>query len=147
MTPDVNILVAAFRSDHPHHQPARAWLEGAVTEAGSGTLLRLQPMVIASFLRLVTHPKIFVQPTPIEAALEFVDALLSAPGVEQPHIGAEWESLRKLCSERSLKANDLPDAWLAATVLHQGEHLVTFDADFRKLLPRGRYTRLKAQPA
>ena len=143
MTPDVNVLVAASRSDHPHYRVAREWLETAVANAARGSALRLQPMVISSFLRLVTHPKIFVHPTPIDAALDFIDALLGAPGVEQPEVGAEWPTLRDLCTSKDLAANDLPDAWLAATVLHQGEHLVTFDADFRKLLPRGEYTRLK----
>jgi uncharacterized protein len=88
VTPDVNVLVAASRSDHPHHAVARAWVEQAVADAGRGlALLKLQPMVIASFLRLVTHPKIFVYPTPMREALRFVDALLSAPGVEQPALG------------------------------------------------------------
>lgn len=58
MTPDVNVLVAASRSDHPHHATAHAWLEQALVDASRGSALKLQPMVIASFLRLVTHPKI-----------------------------------------------------------------------------------------
>jgi hypothetical protein len=45
--------------------------------------------------------------------------------------------LRKLCAEMELAANDVPDAWLAATVINQGEHLVSFDADFRRLLSGG----------
>lgn len=75
-------------------------------------------------------------------ALRFIDALLSAPGVEQPALSAEWPQLRKLCSEHSLRANAIPDAWLAAAVLRQSEHLVSFDADFRRLLPRSQFTRL-----
>ncbi len=142
MTPDVNVLVAASRSDHSHHAVARAWVEQAVADAGRGLALKLQPMVIASFLRLVTHPKIFVHPTPMSEALRFVDALLSAPGVEQPALGAEWPALRKLCADSELVANAVPDAWLAATVIHQGEHLVSFDADFRRLLSRTQFTRL-----
>lgn len=142
MTPDVNVLVAASRSDHPHHAVARTWLERAIADASQGTPLKLQPMVIASFLRLVTHPRIFIQPTPMSEALRFVDALLSAPGVEQPALGAEWPDLRRLCADKALAANDVPDAWLAAAVMHQAEHLVSFDADFRRLLPRARFTRL-----
>lgn len=144
MTPDVNVLVAASRSDHPHHASARTWLEQAITDASQGTPLKLQPMVIASFLRLVTHPKIFVHPTPMPEALRFVDALLTAPGVEQPALAAEWPALRKLCAGKSLAANDVPDAWLAAAVIYQGEHLVSFDADFKRLLSRGQFTRLTA---
>jgi toxin-antitoxin system PIN domain toxin len=142
VTPDVNVLVAASRSDHPHHATARAWLEQALINAGQGTPLTLQPMVIASFLRLVTHPKIFIQPTPISEALRFVDALLSAPGVEQPALAAEWPQFRKLCADKALAANDVPDAWLAAAVIHQGEHVISFDADFKRLLSRNQFTRL-----
>lgn len=142
VTPDVNVLLAANRADHPHHEPARLWLQQALKNAAEGARLALQPMVIASFLRLATHPKIFVEPTPLEAALRFVDALLAAPGVERPLLGAEWPVLRRLCEEKDLRGNDLPDAWLAAAVLQQGEHLVSFDRDFKRLLPRRHYTRL-----
>ena len=143
MTPDVNVLLAASRSDHPHHHPARACLTRARDEAVLGAPLSLQPMVIASFLRLATNSRIFVEPTPIEAALRFIDALLAAPGVAQPALGAEWPHLRRLCAEKSLRGNDLPDAWLAAAVLQQGEHLASFDGDFKRLLPRERFTRLE----
>jgi predicted nucleic acid-binding protein len=53
MTPDVNVLVAASRSDHPHHRIARSWLEDTASAAASGGTLILMPMVLASFLRLV----------------------------------------------------------------------------------------------
>jgi toxin-antitoxin system PIN domain toxin len=143
VTPDVNVLVAASRSDHPHHAVARTWLEQAITDASQGMPLKLQPMVIASFLRLVTHPRIFVNPTPISDALRFIDALLTSVGTEQPTLGAEWLVLRKLCADKMLVANDLPDAWLAAAVIQQGEHLVSFDGDFKRLLPGTQFTRLK----
>jgi toxin-antitoxin system PIN domain toxin len=144
MTLDVNVLVAASRSDHPHHAVARGWLEQAVTKAPATVALTLQPMVTASFLRLVTHPKIFVNPTPIAEALRFVNALQSMPGISAPRLGAEWPTLCKLCVEKQLSANDLPDAWLAAAVIHQGEHLVTFDRDFSRLLTRSQLTRLES---
>ncbi|MCC6194782.1 MAG: PIN domain-containing protein [Burkholderiales bacterium] len=142
MTPDVNVLVAASRSDHRHHAVARAWLEQALTDASRGTPLKLQPMVIASFLRLVTHSKVFANPTPMPDALDFVDALLGAPGVTQPDLGAEWPALRRLCADKALTANDVPDAWLAAAVIHQGDHLVSFDGDLKRLLSRSQFTRL-----
>ena len=37
---------------------------------------------------------------------------------------------------------DLPDAWLAAAVTQTGEHLVSFDRDFRKLLGRSQFSLL-----
>lgn len=143
MTPDVNVLVAASRSDHPHHAVARAWLEEAVAATDAGTTLTLMPMVLASFLRLVTSPRIFQLPTPIDDAVAFVDALLASPGVHLASLGPEWLKLRQLCLDKQLGGNDLPDAWLSAAVVQLGEHLVSFDRDFRQLLGRGQFTLLE----
>lgn len=140
MTPDVNVLVAASRGDHPHHKTAYACLNEAIAACADGASIKLMPMVAASFLRLVTSPKIFVHPASAEDAVGFLDALLAVPGVEMPLLGAEWPVLRQLCLEKRLAANDIPDAWLAATVIQLGEHLVTFDADFKKLLRRAQVT-------
>ncbi|MDP4029922.1 MAG: VapC toxin family PIN domain ribonuclease [Gallionella sp.] len=140
MTPDVNLLVAASRSDHPHHKIAFSCIDDAVAACANGASLKLMPMVVASFLRLVTHPKIFVHPTPVEEAVSFIDSLLAIPGIEMPSLGVEWPMLRQLCATKKLVANDIPDAWLAAAVIQLGEHLVTFDSDFKKLLGRTQVT-------
>jgi uncharacterized protein len=142
MTPDVNVLVAASRSDHPHHSVARTWLEQAALAAAAGSALTLMPMVLASFLRLVTSPKIFRVPTPINDALGFVDALLAIAGVQLATLGPEWPHLRQLCVDKQLVGNELPDAWLAAAAIHLGEHVVSFDRDFRKLIGRAQFTLL-----
>lgn len=147
MTPDVIVLVAASRSDHPHHQVAREWLERSLGTAGTGAAFTLMPMVAASFLRLVTSPRIFLVPTPVEAAVAFIDALLATPGVQLAQLGPEWSKLRQLCLAKSLRGNDMPDAWLASAVAQLGEHLVTFDRAFRRLLSRSQYTLLVAEPA
>ena len=142
MTPDVNVLVAASRSDHPHHAVAYDWLERAIGVAGTGAAFTLMPMVLASFLRLVTSPKVFQLATPVEDAVAFIDALMASPGVHIAPLGPEWAKLRQLCLDKQLGGNDLPDAWLSAAVIHLGEHLVSFDRDFRKLLARSQFTLL-----
>jgi uncharacterized protein len=144
MTPDVNVLVAALRPDHPHHAVASAWFESAIVEASTGARFTLMPMVIASYLRLVTSAKIFAKPTAIKDAISAVDKIPSEPGVALATLGAEWAELRDLCTAKSLSGNDVPDAWLASATLHVGEHLVTFDRDFKKLLPRSQLTVLLA---
>jgi uncharacterized protein len=144
MTPDVNVLVAALRPDHPHHAVASAWLESAIVEAATGARFTLMPMVIASYLRLVTSAKIFAKPTAIRDAVSAVDKILAEPGVVLATLGTEWAELRDLCTAKNLSGNDLPDAWLAAATVHVGEHLVTFDRDFKKLLPRSQLTVLLA---
>jgi len=143
MTPDVNVLVAASRSDHPHHDIARGWLDDALDATERGAPFTLMPMVIASMLRLVTDPKIFGRPTPIANAIAFVDAILAVPGVNLASLGPEWPRLRQLCLDKQLAANALPDAWLASAVEQQAEHLVSFDRDFRQLLTRAQFTHLK----
>ena len=144
MTPDVNVLIAASRDDHPHHRTAYAWLDQATTACADGASLKLMPMVTASFLRLVTNSRIFIQPTPVVDAITFLDSLLAVPGVDIPLLGSEWPLLRQLCMDKKLAANDIPDAWLAAAVIQLGEHLVTFDAGFKKLLGRTQVTVLVA---
>jgi toxin-antitoxin system PIN domain toxin len=144
MTPDVNVLVAAFRADHVHHQTARSWLESVLAASRDGTNLLLLPMVAASFLRLVTHARVFVEPTPVAEAVAFVDTLLAVPGCEWLELGAEWPLLAGLCKARGLCANEVPDAWIAAAVRRHGCHLVTFDRDFARLLQAHEFTLLPA---
>jgi uncharacterized protein len=101
------------------------------------------PMVVASFLRLVTSHKIFKAPTPVDDAVAFVDALLAVSGVHLAALGREWPRLRQLCLDKRISGNSLPDAWLAAATMHLGEHLVSFDRDFRKLVGRSQFTLLE----
>ena len=121
MTPDVNVLVAASRSDHPHHAVAITWLESALASCLQGERLRLLPMVTAGFLRLVTHPKVFV---------------------EWISLGEEWSLLETLCRQHQLTGNAISDGWIAAAVLARQEKLVTLDRDFLALLPPRQLTLL-----
>lgn len=140
MAPDINVLLAASRTDHPHHKPALRWLEQAIAACADGGSIEILPMVAAGFLRLSTHPKIFVNPTPVDAAVAFIDSLLSVSGVEMPAVGPEWPLLKKAAAELQLAGNDIPDAWIAAAVRLGGGHLVTFDRGFVRLLGRSELT-------
>jgi len=143
VTPDVNVLVAASRSDHPHHQVALDWLEAALDACDTGGSLEVLPMVAAGFLRLVTHPKVFPRPTPIGDALKFLRAVLKTPGVSMPELGREWPTLDRLCATDKLSGNQIPDAWIVAAIISGGLHLVSFDRDFARLLSRSQHTLLK----
>ena len=146
MTPDVNVLVAASRTDHPHHEVAKAWLEGALAATGAGQRFLLLPTVAAGFLRLVTHPRVMEEPTPLPDALTFIGAIRRAPGVEWVALGPEWDVLERLCAEGDLHGNRIPDGWIAAAVLVHGDHLATFDRGFRALLPASQLTLLDPSP-
>jgi predicted nucleic acid-binding protein len=76
--PDVNVLVGAFRADAPHHAELRRWLKSAVADVED---LGLTDAVLAGTIRVLTHPRVFVNPTPLDDALAQVAALLAADGV------------------------------------------------------------------
>ena len=101
-------------------------------------------MVASGLLRLVTHPKVFIEPTPIDAALDFLHAILDYPGVSLLSLGKEWAAFKLLCAHHRLTGNAIPDAWIAAAAQSYHLHLVTFDKCFRKLLKPSRMTVLKA---
>jgi toxin-antitoxin system PIN domain toxin len=138
--PDVNVLLAAFRSDHFHHRIARTWLDASLDACETGASVELLPMVTVGFLRLVTNAKIFAQPTPVSKAVDFVEALLSVPGVAVLEVGREWGAMVQACREYRLSGNAIPDAWIAAAVRTSGGHLVTLDRDFTRLLDRAELT-------
>ena len=144
MTPDVNVLVAAFRPDHPHHQLARAWLDDAVLQAASGRAsLSLMGTVVTGFLRITTNPQIFQEADPLQDVSDFIDSLLSCPGTQFQPQGATWPNLRQVCLTQQTGGNLVTDAWIAATVLQSGETLCTFDRDFSRLLPSAQLLLLK----
>ncbi len=145
MLPDVNVLVAAFRKDHSQHRIAANWLDQTLTTAVDGQLLLLPIGVISSFLRLVTQPKIFPTPTPIELAVDFIDWLLQDPKVKLASAGTEWENMRSLVLKKRLSANQIPDAQLAAMSISLSEPFVTFDKGFRQLLPPSLLVVLRAK--
>jgi toxin-antitoxin system PIN domain toxin len=144
MTPDVNVLVAAFRPDHPHHLSARAWLDDAVVQAANGrSSLTLMATVVTGFLRITTNPKIFRETDPLQDVIDFIDSLLSCPGVQFQPQGTNWPNLRQVCQTQQVSGNLVTDAWIAATVTQSGETLCTFDRDFSRLLPANQLLLLK----
>lgn len=134
MTPDVNVLVAAFRPTHAHHRAARDWLTAALEDCAVGGTVEILPMVAAGFVRVVTHRKAFPIADSVADALAFIRKILAVPGTAMPRLGPEWSAFEKLCVDRELWGNDVADAWIAAAVKAHGLRLVTFDMDFADLL-------------
>ena len=135
ISPDVNVVIAASRSDHSHHRTALAWLKHVLAESDTNGGLEILPVVATGYLRLVTHPKVFREPTPLKDAIGFLDALLAHPGVSMSELGIEeWNACRQMCLDKKLTANDVPDAFIAASVRLLGARLTTFDRGFGSLL-------------
>jgi uncharacterized protein len=127
---DVNVLVFAHRPDAPDHAAYRTWLEAA--RRGSEPL-GISPMVLNGFLRVVTHPRVFQDPTPLDTALASASAVRSSPNALELTPGARhWEIFTRLCREADARGNLVPDAYLAAMAIEAGATWCTADRDFAR---------------
>ncbi len=127
-SPDVNVLVSAFRTDSEHHARCRDWLTGAASGRGG---IGLSELVLSGVLRVLTHPRVFHPPTPGDAALAFVDAVLAHPGTGTLRPGGgHWRIFRGLAGNLRLTGNRLPDAYHAALAMEHGCEWVTLDRGF-----------------
>ncbi|HYN62435.1 MAG TPA: type II toxin-antitoxin system VapC family toxin [Rubrivivax sp.] len=128
--PDVNVLVYAHRQDAPHHAGCREWVEAVVNGNES---YGLSALVLSSFVRVVTHPKVFARPSPLADALEFTEQLRGRPNCVPVAPGRRhWAIFRELCVEAGAKGNLVPDAYLAAMAIEAGCEWVTTDRDFSR---------------
>lgn len=76
LLPDVNVLLAGFRTDHIHHRPARAFLDEVRSQTAT---LALSDVALTSLVRLATNPRVLAQPDTVDAVLDYIDALLDPP--------------------------------------------------------------------
>lgn len=125
---DVNVLVYAHRPESPNHDDHREWLE----QARQGVEpLGIPSMVMSGFLRVVTHPRVFAEPTPIEVALGFAEALHRSPAVVPVTPGERhWQIFTDLCRRLGARGNAVPDAFLAAMAIEQGATWVSTNRGF-----------------
>jgi toxin-antitoxin system PIN domain toxin len=128
--PDVNVLIYAFRPDAENHAAYRTWLEGVIRgEAAYG----MSPQVLASVIRIATHPRIFARPDPLADVLAFAAVLLDQPHCQIIEPGPRhWDIFTKLCRSANAYGNLVPDAWLAALAIESGCEWITNDRDFAR---------------
>ena len=127
---DVNVLVYAHRVDAPNHRRYLQWLQSTVN---GNSAFGISELVLSGFLRIVTHPRVFVKPTPIDSALSFAreirdrsNCVLIRPGERH------WEIFEKLCRESKAKGNLIADAFLAALAIESGSLWITTDRDYAR---------------
>ena len=128
--PDVNVLVYAHRADAQHHAECRGWIEGIIN---GDEAYGLSELVLSGFVRVVTHPKVFSDPTPLADAIAFVGQLRGRRNCVPVAPGARhWEIFARLCTEAGAKGNLVADAYLAALAIESGCEWITTDRDFSR---------------
>lgn len=126
---DTNILVYAHREDSEWHQGAR---DCVARLAESRSPWALPWPCLHEFLSIVTHPRIFDPPTPLQTALDQIDAWMESPSLtllsESPQ---HWDELRALLKAGRIAGPLVHDARVAALCLQHGvRELWSADRDF-----------------
>ena len=127
---DVNVFLYAHRPESPRSAEHTDWLQRAlVGEEPFG----VSESVLASFLRIVTHHRVYREPTPPDVALSFCRTVMDAPAAVAVRPGPRhWSIFTQLCGTVGARGNVVPDAFLAALAIEQGATWVTHDHGFAR---------------
>lgn len=128
---DTNVLVYAHRADSPWHAAATEVV--AALAAGSAPWAIPWPC-LHEFLAIVTHPRIFAPPTPLDRAIDQVEAWMESPTLrvlgESP---AYWQAFRDVAVAGRLAGPVMHDGRVAALCLDHGvAELWSADRDFNR---------------
>jgi toxin-antitoxin system PIN domain toxin len=128
---DTNILVYARRQESSHHERARALL-AQLAEGDSPWALPWP--CIYEFVRVVTHPRVFDPPTPLESALEDLESLMQSPSLTLLREGPRHATfMPRLLKAGQASGNLAHDAHIAALCVEHGvSELWTTDRDFAR---------------
>ena len=135
---DTNLLVYAHREDVSWFDAASASIR-SLAEAGRPWAIPWP--CVYEFLAIVTHPRIFVTPTPLERAIDQVQAWMESPSLALLGEGpGYWNRLSEVLLASQVGGPIVHDARIAALCLANGvSELWSADRDF------GRFPALKVR--
>jgi hypothetical protein len=128
---DSNLLVYAHREDSPWHHAAYA----RIVELAEGSAAWAIPWpCIHEFLSIVTHPRIYSPPTPLQKAIDQVEAWLESPNLVLLSESEDyWPQLRSILLAGRVSGPQVHDARIAALCQQHGvSELWTIDRDFSR---------------
>jgi len=127
---DVNVLVYAHREECDRHAEYRRWLEGLFA---SPSPFGVADLVLSGCLRILTHPRVFTIPTPLDTALAYVNQVREQPNCVFVSPGPNhWRIFSDLCRVAKARGNLIADAYLAALAIETGSEWATTDRDFAR---------------
>ena len=128
---DANVLVYATDPGARQMEAARDWLDEHL--AGRPRYVGLPWPSLLAYIRLVTNPRIYSPPAPIEDAWARVEDWLARPAAWVPGPGQRHQKIMgELVRGVHPTGNLVPDAHLAALALEHGLTIVSTDTDFAK---------------
>lgn len=132
LLPDINVLIYAHRAESPDHERYADWL---CDLANGSEPCGLSELGASGFVRIVTNPRIWDEPTTTEDALEFIERLRRRSNARAlTHGPASWAIFTKLCREARARGKLVADAYHAALATEHGCELVTTDSDFARFV-------------
>jgi uncharacterized protein len=135
LMPDVNILVYAHREDESLHEAYAAWFKRLVDGPEP---FSLSVLVAVGFVRIVTNPRIYGNPTPLPAALAAVEQMTAHPACRVAAPSAtHLKGFVRLCRAAGATGKLAADAQHAALAISEGCTWVTRDGDFARFEPHG----------
>jgi uncharacterized protein len=127
---DANILIYAFVRDFTEHERSLTWLEAQLLTAPR---VAMPWTSLLSFSRLVTNPRVFDPAVPVARAADQVRRWSEADNVWHPEPGIRHlDLLDSFLRIPGLRAEDIPDAHLAALAVEHGLTLATNDRGFAR---------------
>jgi Predicted nucleic acid-binding protein, contains PIN domain len=128
---DTNVLVYAEIVTSTHHRTARRLLVGLAE--GQAPWAIPWPCVY-EFLRVVTHPRVFTPPVPIELAMRDLAQILASPSlILLSETDRHAEVMNSVVDASAVTGNLIHDAHIAALCIEHGvSELVTGDRDFSR---------------
>ncbi len=128
---DTNILIYAHRRESAQHQAA---LEKITAIAESDAPWALPVFVLAEFVRVVTHLRVFDPPSSLSQALDFLGELMRSPSVRLLNpTSAFATAFNEACIAGKVRGNLAFDAQIAAVCREHGiDELLTADRDFAR---------------
>ena len=128
---DTNVLVYAHREDTPWHEIAFAKI---ISLAEGKAPWAIPWPCIHEFLAIVTHLRIYSPPTPLELAVDQVEAWMEVPNlILLVELEGYWKQLSLLLGAGKVTGPMVHDARIAALcLLHGVTELWTADRDFSR---------------
>ncbi|MEK7703658.1 MAG: TA system VapC family ribonuclease toxin [Myxococcota bacterium] len=128
---DTNILVYAHRPECPFHAQAKRCVEGL---ARSGQPFGMPVHCLIEFVGVVSHPRVWAQPSSARDIIEQVEAWLEVPALRLLAEDAEfWGSFRDALRTARPTGGAVHDARIAACCRYHGiRELWSADRDFSR---------------